>query len=344
MRSIKKGAASQSVYFEFLDSTSTTGGRKTGLAYNTSSLTAYYVRNQGSAVAITLATLAAANSAFSSGGFKEVDSTNMPGVYRLDVPDAAFAAGAESVVITMRGATGMAQASLEIALVDNTAADIIANTNDIQTRLPAALVSGRMDASVGAYQTGLTPLQPTVAGRTLDVTAGGEAGLDWANIGSPTTSVALSGTTVGLTSGTIQSIWDALTSALNTAGSIGALLVTNINATVSSRLASASYTAPLDAAGTRSAVGLASANLDTQLDALPTANENADALLDRTAGVETSYTPRQTLRLLLSSLVGRLSGAGTGTEVVKDINNTKTRITYTTDSNGNRTNVSVDVT
>lgn len=40
-------------------------------------------------------------------------------------------------------------------------------------------------------------LQPTTAGRTLDVSAGGEAGLDWANIGSPTTSQTLSGTTVG---------------------------------------------------------------------------------------------------------------------------------------------------
>lgn len=40
------------------------------------------------------------------------------------------------------------------------------------------------------------PLQPTVAGRTLDVSAGGEAGVDWANIGSATTTVNLSGTTV----------------------------------------------------------------------------------------------------------------------------------------------------
>lgn len=41
-----------------------------------------------------------------------------------------------------------------------------------------------------------------------------------------------------------------------------------IDAAVSSRLATAGYTAPLDAAGTRSAVGLASANLDTQLAAI----------------------------------------------------------------------------
>lgn len=39
-------------------------------------------------------------------------------------------------------------------------------------------------------------LRPTTAGRTLDVSAGGEAGLDWANIGSPTTTNNLSGTTI----------------------------------------------------------------------------------------------------------------------------------------------------
>jgi hypothetical protein len=39
-------------------------------------------------------------------------------------------------------------------------------------------------------------VMPTTAGRTLDVSAGGEAGIDWANVGSPTTTVNLSGTTV----------------------------------------------------------------------------------------------------------------------------------------------------
>lgn len=42
----------------------------------------------------------------------------------------------------------------------------------------------------------LAALRPTTADRTLDVTATGEAGIDWANIGSPTTTVNLSGTTV----------------------------------------------------------------------------------------------------------------------------------------------------
>lgn len=84
----------------------------------------------------------------------------------------------------------------------------------------------------------------------------------------PTVTNVTTKTGYSLSSAGVQAIWDALTSALTTASSIGKLLVDNVNATISSRLASASYTAPLDAAGVRSAVGLASANLDTQLTAI----------------------------------------------------------------------------
>jgi hypothetical protein len=42
----------------------------------------------------------------------------------------------------------------------------------------------------------VSTLKPTTAGRTLDVSAGGEAGVDWSNVGSPTTSLALTGTTI----------------------------------------------------------------------------------------------------------------------------------------------------
>ncbi len=42
-------------------------------------------------------------------------------------------------------------------------------------------------------------LAPTTAARTLDVSATGEAGVDWANVGSPTTSLALTGTTIATT-------------------------------------------------------------------------------------------------------------------------------------------------
>ena len=63
-----------------------------------------------------------------------------------------------------------------------------------------ATISSIATASVVAEDIGNTdlPLIPTTAGRTLDVSAGGEAGLDWANIGSPTTTVVMSGTTIGV--------------------------------------------------------------------------------------------------------------------------------------------------
>jgi hypothetical protein len=51
-------------------------------------------------------------------------------------------------------------------------------------------------------------LKPTVTARTLDVSTTGEAGIDWANIGAPTTTVALTGTTVGLTSAGVDSVWN----------------------------------------------------------------------------------------------------------------------------------------
>ena len=120
-------------------------------------------------------------------------------------------------------------------------------------------------------------LMPTTAARTIDVTATGAAGIDWANVENPTTALNLSATnidvdqvvasvsgavgsvtgavgsvtgnvggnvagsvnsvTTGVTlaASAVQAIWDALTTALTTVGSIGKLLVDNVNATISSR-------------------------------------------------------------------------------------------------------------
>ncbi len=74
----------------------------------------------------------------------------------------------------------------------------------------------------------------------------------------------------------------------------------------------------------------------------PTANDNADALLDRAAGIETNRTVRQGLRLMLSALAGKLSGAATTTVTIRDTNDGKDRIVATVDSNGNRSAVTLD--
>jgi len=87
----------------------------TGLVFNTSGLAAYYVRNQSAPVAITLVTQTPTG-AWSSGGFAEISSSLVPGVYRLDVPNAAFAAGASDVTIVVRGASGTNGAVLTVTL------------------------------------------------------------------------------------------------------------------------------------------------------------------------------------------------------------------------------------
>lgn len=123
-------------------------------------------------------------------------------------------------------------------------------------------------------------LYPTTAGRKLDVSAGGEAGLDWANVGSPTTVVGLTGTTVktatdvetdtadiqsrlpaALVSGRIDASVGAMATDVLTSTALAASAVTEIQTGLST----------LDAAGVRTAVGLASANLDTQIGTLATA-------------------------------------------------------------------------
>lgn len=53
-------------------------------------------------------------------------------------------------------------------------------------------------------------LRPTTSGRTLDVSATGEGGVDWANVGSPTTTNNLSGTTVAAVSGAVGSVTGAV--------------------------------------------------------------------------------------------------------------------------------------
>lgn len=68
-------------------------------------------------------------------------------------------------------------------------------------------------------------LRPTTTGRKLDVSAGGEAGVDWANVGGATTTVNLSGTTVKTATDVetdTQDIQSRLPSALTGAGNMKA--------------------------------------------------------------------------------------------------------------------------
>lgn len=221
-------------------------------------------------------------------------------------------------------------------------------------------LDARLDAAVSSR------LAPTTAGRTLDVTAGGCAGIDWANVEAPTTTVGLTGTTIattqvvasvsgavgsvsGLTASDVGAIKTRVELALPAVapaanGGLGTVDASNYIAGIAGTKNQLDDLNDLAAAGVRTAVGLASANLDTQLDALPTAAENAAALLDLSNGIETSITPRQAIRLILASAAGKLSGAATTTIVIRNVGDSKDRITATVDADGNRTAVTTDAT
>jgi cell division protein ZapA (FtsZ GTPase activity inhibitor) len=119
-----------------------------------------------------------------------------------DPADQSLIIAATDAIAALIGTPAGVSVSADVAAVKAETATILADTNDIQTRIPAALVAGRIDASVGAMA---------------------------ANV--------------------------------QTAASTAADYVTELQSGLST----------LDAAGIRTAVGLATANLDTQIGTLATA-------------------------------------------------------------------------
>lgn len=333
-------------------------------------------------------------------GVPEVDVTHFGG------SAGTFASGRPEVNTSHVGGTAQ------------TAGDIMADTNDIQARLPAALVGGRMDSSVGAMAAnvmtaaaaaadfsteirslasgtadsgttttmvdaarteadtdywdenhiivftsgtllgqarviiGFDPatdtitfspavtqavgthtyeiwpvaaaLRPTVHGRTLDVSVGGEAGLDWANIGGPTTVQGLSGTTIKTATDV-----ETDTAEIGVAGAGLTALATQASVnTIDDFLDTeiATLITQTGAAAIRAALGLASANLDTQLDALPT---TAEVLTQVNAALDTAIaelgvaapTPTPTLRTGLMLLYMALRNKTTSTATQTTISN-----------------------
>ena len=72
--------------------------------------------------------------------------------------------------------------------------------------------------------------------------------------------------------------------------------------------------------------------------------EIANAILDLSAGVETTMTLRQAMRLILAASAGKVSGAASTTVTIRNVGDTKNRVVATVDANGNRTAITTDVT
>jgi hypothetical protein len=234
-------------------------------------------------------------------------------------------------------------------------------------------------------------VMPTTAARTLDVSATGEAGVDWGNVGSKTTSNALTGTTIAVTQkvdvetiktnpvvngGTVT--FASNTTVANTAGAVGSVTgavgsVTGLTASDVGAIKAKTDNLPSDpadasdiaasfatiaayidteiativtqtgAAAIRAALGLASANLDTQLstidDFLDTEVAAIKAKTDLIPGTQDGYTFAQLQLLMACVLLSKASGMGTATGVFRSLDDAKDRITATQDADGNRTAV-----
>lgn len=255
-----------------------------------------------SGVAITGATLPirvvhefAPTTALATGNATAADGTNLPGLYYFE-----YAISASEVYGNI-----FARAN----------ASAISNVS--QQQLFAGYYVSEKLALVDAAIT--TRLAPTVSLRTLDVTATGEAGIDWSNVGAPTTTLNLSGTTIKTVTDVAAAIpsaatvadavWDEATSGHATAGTTGAML-TNIDATATATFGqlltlknnvedtltdgmSAADSLPVmlrALAGVDTSTSMASAGFDrtlhglkpirVELNTVPTAAENTDSLLD----------------------------------------------------------------
>lgn len=106
---VTSGSTNVTLYVYFVDDVSgtATGEPTTGLLFSNIETggSASYVRQGEARTDFELFTQTVAG-AHTDGGFVLVDDTNMPGLYRLDVPDTAFATGFDWVIIQLVAASG----------------------------------------------------------------------------------------------------------------------------------------------------------------------------------------------------------------------------------------------
>jgi hypothetical protein len=109
----------------------------------------------------------------------DTTDTNTLGRIRVAVHESgALAAWQDFMVVpanvwdSLFGADFLQVDTREVGGTTQTAGDIIADTNDIQTRLPAALVSGRIDASVGAMAANVMTAAAAAADLTTELQSG----------------------------------------------------------------------------------------------------------------------------------------------------------------------------
>jgi len=236
-------------------------------------------------------------------------------------------------------------------------ADIRVDTEDIQSRLPAALVSGRMDASVGAMAANVltasalaTDAVTEVAGATADA-VWDEAYADHTVAGSFGKSMDILRKANYVTEGSVAAGGTPTTTSFRTNltepdGTFDNQTLLFLTGTLAGEsvpiLTFANTNGLITTQDALTAAPTAGDEFVILPDHVHSVAEIADGVHDE--AVEGAETLRQAIRLMRSSLVGRLAGAATTTVTTRDAANTKNRITATVTADGDRTEVTTDAT
>jgi hypothetical protein len=164
---VTAGSTNVSVYFYIVQDASGTspGEPVTGLLFSDIETggSASYVRQGAARTDLTLVTLASASAAHTDGGFILVDDTNMPGLYRCDFPDAAFATGVDQVFLSLVVASGK----------NAVAAPIIVEITDFDLR------TANVTLAAATHTGAVIPTVTTLTGHTA------QTGDNYARLGAP---------------------------------------------------------------------------------------------------------------------------------------------------------------
>jgi hypothetical protein len=192
---------------------------------------------------------------------------------------------------------------------------------ELSARIPAALVSGRMDASVGAMAANTLTASALAADAVTEVQSGLATTANVSAVETDTQDIQgrLPAT---LTGGRMDASVGAMAANTLTASALAADAVAEIQSGLSTLAAGAAMTLT---AGERDSI--------------------AAALLDLANSIETGLTVRQALRIVAAAEAGKVSGGGTTTIVIRNaVQDSKARLTATVDSDGNRSAITYDLT
>ena len=314
MRNIKKGSTDQSVVIRIVDSAD--GTPETGVVYNTSGIDLWYRREGAVKTSITEATLSALNDAHADGGILHIGD----GYYRLDLPDAAFATGADGVAVGGT-VTGMVVIGCYVPLVafdpqddDSLGLSFVKFGYTFIDAIAQGLLSsgGYEYAQTGATGRQLVSATSTTATlHTIENNGADDCLKNYTLRITSSTGVDQIRTVVSNVVSTrvvtVDRAWDVTPD--NTSG----------YELICTASASGSSGGGLDAAGVRAAIGMSSANLDTQLSTIDTVVDGIKAKTDSLTFTVSNVLDANTLRVGGTTQTARDLGAsvllsnGTGT-------------------------------